>query len=150
MTESELAKIQRRMPRWMVAILVVVCATFVVRGEWRFSLGLVVGAVAGILNYLWLYEAVESMFSAGQSKVPRPILIKMVLRYPLVFGGVLFFYWTGWLPFSGVIAGLFVPVGGMMLEGGLQAVIYLFGKDPVSAYKGTPATGHGPAGKDPN
>jgi hypothetical protein len=125
MTEAELKKAEFRMPRWMAALLVAACAWFLVRSEWRFSLGLALGGVAGILNYRWLYEAMKSMLSASQGKVPRPVLVKLLLRYPLMFGGVFFFYWTGWLPFNGVIAGLFIPVGGMLLEGGLQAALYL-------------------------
>ncbi|GEM_PF-3414458 len=148
MTERELKKAEIRMPRWMAALLAVVCASFLIQGEWKFTLGLMLGGAAGILNYLWLYEAVNSMFSAGAAKVPRPILIKMVLRYPLIFGGVLFFYWTGWLPFSGIIAGLFIPVGGMLLEGGLQAAKYLFRKDPAPAYERAPAIDQGSVGKE--
>jgi len=38
----------------------------------------------------------------------------------LVFFGVYVFYKTGWLPLKAVLAGLFVPVAGVLLEAFVQ------------------------------
>jgi hypothetical protein len=39
-----------------------------------------------------------------------------LVRYPLAFAAVYFFYKTGWLPFQAILAGLFVPLGGVLIE----------------------------------
>lgn len=43
-------------------------------------------------------------------------MAKLLIRYPLFVGVVLFFYLTGWLSLSAVIAGLFVPLAGALVE----------------------------------
>jgi len=54
--------------------------------------------------------------SAGQARPARRVLAKFFLRYPLAFAGVYLFYKTGWLPVEAILAGLFVPVGGVLIE----------------------------------
>jgi hypothetical protein len=48
------------------------------------------------------------------------VLARFVVRYPLAFASVYLFYRTGWLPFAAVLAGLFVPVGGVLIEALVQ------------------------------
>jgi len=72
------------------------------------------------LNYYWLREAVEVLASAGQSRVPKLLVAKFLIRYPLAFGLIIFFFKTAWLPPMSILAGLFVPVVGLLIEAIIQ------------------------------
>jgi hypothetical protein len=85
--------------------------------DWpRTAASFALGAALGILNYFWLREAVKTLLAAGHASVPRRLVIKLVVRYPLTFAGIYVFYHTGWLPFLAILGGLFVPVGGVLME----------------------------------
>lgn len=86
----------------------------------RFGAGLALGAALAILNYFWLHQAVAALFSAGRARVPASVIAKFALRYPLAIAGLYLLYKTGWLPFTAILAGLFVPVGGVLIEAIIQ------------------------------
>lgn len=91
-----------------------------VYGHARMSVGFALGASLAILNYFWLHEAIRVLFSTESPRVPKRVVAKFLLRYPLAFAGVYFFYRTGWLPITAILAGLFVPVAGVLLESVVQ------------------------------
>jgi hypothetical protein len=99
-----------------VAATVVILAT----GRVRFGVGFALGGALAILNYYWLRQAVRALFDVARVGVPRRLILKFVVRYPLAFGGVYLFYRTGWLPFGAVLAGLFVPTAGVLMEAVIQ------------------------------
>jgi hypothetical protein len=82
----------------------------------RFAAGFAFGAGVAMLNYLWLHQAIHSLFDAGRIRVPGIVIAKFIVRYPLALAGVYLFYRTGWLPFGAILAGLFVPVAGVLIE----------------------------------
>ena len=82
----------------------------------------VLGAWGGILNYRWLHRAVYSVLEDPSKRVPKRLVIRILLRYPLVLGLILLLYWTQWLPVLGVIGGLFVPIAVLMVG----SAVYLF------------------------
>jgi len=92
-------------------------SAFGVLGRWggaaaaAFSLG----ALVGILSYHWLHNGISRVLDDPSREVPRRLVTKVLLRYPLVLGLVVLVFWTGWLPTLGVVAGLFVPVGGILM-----------------------------------
>jgi hypothetical protein len=88
--------------------------------QFTIAVGFVLGAALGILNYYWLHEAVEALVEAGQSRIPKSVVAKFLIRYPLAFGLVLVFFKTGWLPPMAILAGLFVPVAGVLIEAIIQ------------------------------
>ncbi len=111
---------KERLPRWMAAFaLGGVAATFLA-GSLRIAAGFALGAALGMLNYFWLHRAVETLLSQDRARLPKSVLAKFALRYPLAFGAVYLFYRTGWLPFAALLAGLFVPVGGVLVEAAVQ------------------------------
>ena len=112
----DLTQSEARLPRWMVGLAGAVGAGILLSGHVRFSAGFALGSGLAILNYLWLHQAVEALMSAGQARPARRVLAKFFLRYPLAFAGVYLFYKTGWLPVEAILAGLFVPVGGVLIE----------------------------------
>lgn len=117
---TDLIRAEARLPRWMTAwaILGTLVALFAGRGQ--VAAGFALGAGLAILNYYWLHQAIEALFNAGHARVPRWLVVKFVVRYPLAFAGVYVFYRTGWLPFQAILAGLFVPVAGVLVEGIFQ------------------------------
>lgn len=117
---SDLARAEARLPRWMMGSAAVVTVVLLAVGRARVAAGFAVGALVALLNYYWLHDAIQTVFNAGRARVPKLVVAKFVLRYPLVFAGVYCFYKTGWLPFAGILAGLFVPVAGVLVEAGWQ------------------------------
>jgi len=84
------------------------------------AVGFSLGAALGILNYYWLHEAVVALSKAGQSRVPKLLVAKFLIRYPLAFGLVILFFETRWLPPMAILAGMFVPVAGLLIEAIVQ------------------------------
>jgi len=113
---TDLAQAEARLPRWMAGLAVTSTLALMLFGHARFSLGFAFGSALAILNYLWLHQAVEALMSAGEACPPKRVLVKFFVRYPLAFLAVYLFYKTGWLPIAAILAGLFVPVGGVLLE----------------------------------
>ena len=116
----ELARAEARLPRWMALCGLLALAAILLCRKFGFAAGFALGAALGILNYYWLHEAVEALAKAGQARVPRLLVAKFLLRYPLAFGLVLVFFKTGWLPPMAILAGLFVPVAGVLIEAAVQ------------------------------
>jgi ABC-type dipeptide/oligopeptide/nickel transport system permease component len=116
----ELARAEARLPRWMVLCGCLALAVILLCRQFTVALGFALGTALGILNYHWLHEAVEALALSGQSRIPKLLLAKFLVRYPLAFGLVIFFFKTGWLPPMAILAGLFVPVAGLLVEAIVQ------------------------------
>lgn len=93
----------------------------------RLAGGFAVGATVGILAYAWLHQGVAAALDSGESRVPKRMVLKLAIRYPLALGVLYLFYRTGWLPFEAVVAGLLVPAAGAFIECLYQAGQGLFG-----------------------
>ena len=117
----DLAQAEARLPRWMAGCGVAAATVILAFGHVRLALGFALGAFLAVLGYYWLHEVIEALMSAGQVKIPRRVIAKFVVRYPLMFGVVFLFYKTGWLPMVAILGGLFVPAAGAMIEGAVQA-----------------------------
>lgn len=116
----ELARAEARLPHWMTAGAFVGALVMLLAGYSRAAAGFAVGSALAILNYFWLHQVVETLMTAGQARVPKRVVAKFAARYPLIFAGVYLFYRTGWLPVVAILAGLFVPVGGILIEAVFQ------------------------------
>ncbi|MGD0697330.1 MAG: ATP synthase subunit I [Terriglobia bacterium] len=116
----DLARAQARLPRWMIGIAGAVTLGLLVIGQVRFAAGFAFGAALSVLNFRWLHQAIANLFAEGQTRVPRRVVAKLALRYPLAFATLYLFYKTEWLPLTAMIAGLFVPVGGILIEAVVQ------------------------------
>ena len=116
----ELARAEARLPRWMMICGFLALVVLLICRQFTVAMGFALGAGLGILNYYWLHEAVEALVRAGQTRIPKFVLAKFLVRYPLAFGLVLVFFRTRWLPPMAILAGLFVPVGGVLIEAIVQ------------------------------
>ena len=113
---TALDRAETRLPRWMGAIAGLGILVFLLLGRGRMAGAFALGAGISILGYRWLAQAVKAALDAGEQGVPRRVVLNLALRYPVAFGAVLVFYETHWLPFMGVLAGLFVPFAGALVE----------------------------------
>jgi hypothetical protein len=120
MAATDLRRAEARLPRWMMALAALVTLGALLAGQPRFAAGFVVGAGLALVNYFWLHQAVEHLMAAGTARLPRALIAKFVLRYPLLIGGVYLLYRTGWVSLPGLLAGLFIPVGGVLIESAVQ------------------------------
>jgi hypothetical protein len=108
------------MPRWMMLCGLLALMVILVSRHFTVALAFALGAALGILNYYWLHEAVQALMRAGQSRIPKSVVAKFLIRYPLAFGLLFVFFKTGWLPPMAILAGLFVPVAGVLIEAVIQ------------------------------
>jgi hypothetical protein len=116
----ELARAEARMPRWMMLCGFLALTVILLCRQYKMAVGFGLGAALGILNYYWLHEAVEALVKAGQSRISNWVVAKFLIRYPAAFGLVLVVFKTGWLPPMAILAGLFVPVAGVLIEAIIQ------------------------------
>ena len=116
----EIRHAQARLPRWMMVLAGLTAVAALVAGQPRFAAGFVLGAGLALVNFFWLHQAVEHLMAAGTERLPRFLIAKFLLRYPLVIGGAFLVYRTGWFSLPGLLAGLFVPVGGVLVESVIQ------------------------------
>ena len=116
----ELARAEARMPRWMMLCGLLAVIVILLYRQLSMALGFALGAALGILNFYWLRKAVEVLAQAGQSRIPKSVVAEFLLRYPVAFGLVLVFFKTRWLPPMAILAGLFVPVAGVLIEAVIQ------------------------------
>jgi hypothetical protein len=112
----EMAHTEARLLRWMIGLSALSTLAILLSAHLKFGVGFALGSALGILNYVWLHQIVEALVNAGTTKPPKLVLAKVFVRYPLMLAGVYFFHKTGWLPFTAVMAGFFVPVAGVLLE----------------------------------
>ncbi len=103
-----------------MALAVLATIASLLAGHPSIAAGFVLGAAVALVNYFWLHQAVEHLMSAGSGRVPWLLIVKFLLRYPLLVGGVYLLYRTGWVSLYGFLAGLFVPVGGVLIESVIQ------------------------------
>jgi hypothetical protein len=117
---ADLAQAEARLPRWMTGLAVAGTVSALLLGEARFAAGFAVGAALAVMSYFWLHRAIEQLFSARPERISIGMVARFALRYPLVFASVYLFFRTDWLPFVAILTGLFVPVGGVLIEAIIQ------------------------------
>jgi hypothetical protein len=116
-TDKWLDEAAERLPRWIAGVAIVSSLAALVTGHARFAAGFAVGSTAAMLAYRWLHRAVATALDSTESRPARVLMLKFAMRYPLLVIVVVLCYQTGWLPLRGVVAGLFVPAAGAIIEG---------------------------------
>ncbi len=112
----DLGRSEGRLPRWMILIAVAGTTGLFITGRGRAGLGFAIGAFFGILNYSWLHESVEALANAGRVRPPKRVIVKFLVRYPLVIAALYLIYRTRWFSFMAIIYGLLVPAGAILIE----------------------------------
>ena len=112
----DLPGIEARMLRWMVALAVLAGIAILATGRFQVPLAFAIGATLGALNFHWLWQTGKVQMESQTARVPRLTVFLLVVRYPLSFAGLVILYYSRWLSPLPVIAGLLVPIGGVLLE----------------------------------
>jgi hypothetical protein len=105
-----------RLPRSIAGVSAAAVLGCVLAGQLRFAVGLAVGCGVALLGYGWLYRGIRAAFDSGRARAPLGVFVKLAIRYPVAIGTVLLFDRTGWLPAHAVMAGLFAPLAGVLIE----------------------------------
>ena len=107
---------ETRLLQWMIACgAAVALVLLAVRHVWL-AAGFATGAAIAILGYVWLKDVVAGALSLETTRVSKKLVFKLVIRYPILLGSLYFFYKTNWLPTGAVLAGLFIPLAGALIE----------------------------------
>ena len=112
----DLPGIEARMLRWMIALAALAIIALLATGRFQVTLAFAIGAALGALNFHWLWQTGRILMESQTARVPRMTIFLIILRYPLSFAGLFILCYTRWLNPLPVIAGLFVPSGGVLLE----------------------------------
>ena len=122
-----------RLLRWMAAVSVAGSLAAVVTGHGRVAAGFLLGAATAVLAYSWLHQTVAALLDLGRTRVPKLTVLKLAVRYPLAIGVMYLFHRTGWAPLAAIVAGLFVPVAGVLIECIFQVGRYLLAPGTAGA-----------------
>jgi hypothetical protein len=117
-----------RLPRWIASVSAAAVIASLLAGQVRFAAGLALGCGVALVGYWWLHRGIRAAFDSGNARAPLGVFIRLALRYPLAIGAVLLFDRTGWLPARAVMAGLFAPLAGVLIECSVLAVQSLRGR----------------------
>lgn len=117
-----------RIVKLAIALTVIAAAASVFLVDWRATLALVVGAIAGTLNLVWLHHGVDlmikRMLGTHESRPSKlRVLLSFPLRYILMIAAV-YAILRGYLGvFVSFIVGMAVPVFALIGESIYEAVV---------------------------
>lgn len=120
------AQIERRLLWWMIAVGVAASVATAALFRATFAAGVALGAAISVSGYFWLMEAASNALSGSDTQRTKGLVIKLILRYPILLGVLYLFYRTKWLPTGAVLAGLFVPLAGGVVECLYQVRVMVF------------------------
>jgi hypothetical protein len=115
-TIPELVRAEARLPWWMTGCTVAGTLVALLGVGTRFAVGVAFGGALAVLNYCWLHQIVAALVATARPRLGTLDVLKFAVRFPLAFAAIYLFYRTGWLPFTAVLAGLFVPCVGVLIE----------------------------------
>jgi dipeptide/tripeptide permease len=109
-----------RIVRFMIvlAVLFTTALTFVF--GWGVGFGFAVGCLIALLNFYWLKRVVGALADratrTGTPQSARGIVLRFLLRYGMIAAGVYAIFQISSVSGYGLLAGLFLPVGGIACE----------------------------------
>jgi hypothetical protein len=122
-------RVQRRIAMLTLGIGAVAATIVAVAGQWRWGIGILLGAALAWINFLWLEQGLEAISKLAQAQhgAPKPrislwVWIKVFSRYGLI--GILLY--TAWvlvhIPVVSMLAGLCALGAAVMAEGIYEAI----------------------------
>lgn len=119
--------VYRRIVRNMVVLGVIVTPVLWVRYHRALALSFAAGCLIAALNFYWLKVTLTAMADritrTGQRQSSAGVIARFLLRYLLIAAGVYAIFKGSADSVGGFFAGLFLPVGAILIE----AVVAVFG-----------------------
>jgi ATP synthase I chain len=109
-----------RIPRFMIAVAVVLSGVAWLRFGWRIAVGFVCGCAIAYLNFHWLERVVSALADRATQTPYRQssggIVFRFLVRYFLMATAAYAIFSVSPASVYGLFAGLFLPVGGIACE----------------------------------
>ena len=118
-----------RIPRFMVAMAVVLSGAGWLRFGWRVALGFVCGCAVAYLNFHWLERVISALADRATQTTYKQssggIVFRFLVRYFLMAAAAYAIFSVSPASLYGLFAGLFLPVGGIACEAAYELYIAL-------------------------
>jgi hypothetical protein len=118
-----------RIPRFMIAVALVLTLAAWLRFGWRVALGFGCGCAIAYLNFHWLERVVSALADRATSSEYRQssggIVFRFLVRYFLMALAGYAIFSVSPASLYGLFAGLFLPVAGIACEAGYELYMAL-------------------------
>jgi len=109
-----------RIPRFMIALALILSAGAWLRFGWRIASGFACGCAIAYLNFHWLERVVTALADRATQTAYKQssggIVFRFLVRYFLMAGAGYAIFSVSPASLYGLLAGLFLPVGGIACE----------------------------------
>jgi hypothetical protein len=112
----------RRIGWTILALILPGAAVATFRWDWTMAGAFTLGGLLGYANYRWIVSIVDALLAAGKAKPPKRAYLKLLLPLVLLAALVYVIFSRSLLPVVGILAGFFLLVVAVMLEGLYQVV----------------------------
>jgi ATP synthase I chain len=124
---------EARILRFMMAITAIGAVAALIVGNWRISVGLVIGGALAILNHRWLQSSTAAAFSVLlEGQKPSINLAKYIFRYLAIASAVLVVYELGLAPLPAIVAGLSSFVVAVFVEALRELYFAIIQREEIS------------------
>jgi hypothetical protein len=118
-----------RIPRFMIALAVVLSGVGWLHFGWRIALGFACGCAIAYLNFHWLERVVSALADRATRTAYKQssggIVFRFLVRYFLMASAAYAIFSVSPASLYGLFAGLFLPVGGIACEAAYELYIAL-------------------------
>jgi hypothetical protein len=118
-----------RIPRFMIALALLLSGAGWLRFGWRVALGFACGCAIAHLNFHWLERVVTALADrATQTPYKQSsggIVFRFLVRYSLMAAAAYAIFSVSPASLYGLFAGLFLPVGGIACEAAFELYMAL-------------------------
>jgi dipeptide/tripeptide permease len=109
-----------RIVRFMIVLAVLLTAVLTVIFGRVVGFGFAVGSAIALVNFYWLKRVVSALADratrTGQRQSSSGMVLRFLLRYGVIAAGVYVIFRVSSVSGYGLLAGLFLPVGGIACE----------------------------------
>jgi len=113
-----------RIIRFMLALGIVATVAVLVRFGLAVAAGFVLGCAIAFVNFHWLKRVVSALAdratATGERQSSRGVVLRFLLRYFLIALGAYAILKISRDSLYGLLAGLFLPVGAILMEAGYE------------------------------
>jgi len=106
-----------RIGHMILALILPGAAVAAWRRGWLMGGAFALGGLLAYANYRWIVSIVDALLAAGKAKPPKRAYVKLLLPLGLLVALVYVIFSRSLLPVTGILAGFFLLVVAVMLEG---------------------------------